>query len=508
MVGRRWLVGALALLLSALLAGPPGAAAGQGAEERGRVDWEAAGWLDDLAAARARARQVGKPVFVYFDAEWCSWCHQYEAETLSRARVQRTLRAETVPVRLDWDARRDLVNRYGGRGLPFNVLLAPDGRVLRTFTGILPPQELIALVRDIPEAEPGPEEPETTPSGLGRAGYEAYRSAFLEHVERLYAPDVGTLAGRYETGTGLKRTQPRTWMWLEGRPGWSERAREARAVEVERLLDPLDGGFFYYVDPHRPEAHRETAKLLEHNAWMVAWLAGSDRHRVRNAAWSGWFFLRITLWDAENGGFWRARIADAEYYARPASERLARRAPPVDRAKLADANAQAALALLRAGRRLEDPALAEHARGALDYVLAELLHEGRLYHSLRDGERAVAGLPEDLFWVLIAGDAVQEQAAEAWRAERLGAVATLAARWLDERMEEGGGSPRGEVAALAARACGLRERYPVLPAGCREWALERLALGPETRPDWLVPGLRAWEARLGERDGRGSVKVP
>ncbi|MFP4560306.1 MAG: thioredoxin family protein [Thiohalorhabdus sp.] len=501
MSGHGWLGAGLALLLGVLLAAAPAAAPGQG-EAPARVDWEAAGWLDDLSAAQKRARQAGKPVFVYFDAEWCSWCHRYEAETLSEPRVQRALRAATVPVRLDWDARRDLVQRFGGRGLPFNVLLAPDGRVLRTFTGILPPAELIALVRDIPEAAPAPEESAITPSGLGRPDYEAFRGAFLEHVERLYAPDVGTLAGRYETGTGLKRTQPRTWMWLAGRPGWAERAREARTAEVERLLDPLDGGFFYYVDPHRPEAHRETAKLLEHNAWMVAWLAGSDRQRVRNAAWSGWFFLRITLWDAENGGFWRARIADADYYARPASERLARRAPPVDRAKLADANAQAALALLRAGRRLEDPTLAEHARGALDFVLEELLHEGRLYHSLRDGERVVADLPEDLFWVLIAGDAVQEQATEAGRAERLEAVAGLTARWLDERMEEGGGVPSGETAALAARACGLRERYPQLPEGCREWALERLALGPETRPDWLIPGLRAWEERAGPTDRR------
>ena len=77
-------------------------------------------------------------------------------------------------------------------------------------------------------------------------------------------------------------------------------------------------------------------------------------------------------------------------------------------------------------------------------------------------------------------------------------VAGLAAQWLRPRMAEGneGNPPRTEVVALAARVCSRRERYPALPEGCRDWALRRLALRPETRPDWLIPGLRAWQARL------------
>jgi hypothetical protein len=74
-------------------------------------------------------------------------------------------------------------------------------------------------------------------------------------------------------------------------------------------------------------------------------------------------------------------------------------------------------------------------------------------------------------------------------------VAERAAEWLERRMGEES-VPRSELAALAARACGLRARYPALPAGCQGWALRHLTLRPETRPDWLIPGLRAWQARL------------
>lgn len=481
-------------LLAALVGAGPARAAGP--------DWEAAGWHGDWAAARAEARSSGRPLFLYFDAAWCSWCRRYERETLSRPRVQRILRRETVPVRLDWDARSDLVSRYGGRGLPFNVLLAPDGAVLRTFTGILAPEDLFALVRRIPAEGRAVDRPGRRPDpSLDRAAYRDFRQAFLDHLERLYDPALGTLAGRYATGRGLKRAQPRTWLWLMERPDWRERAARAARRERERLLDAVDGGFFYYVDPHRDAAHRETAKLAEHNAWMAAWLARAGTQfgegESRWAALSGWFFLAEILRDRATGGFWRAQVADGAYYALEPARRLEEAAPPVDRILRSDVNAEVAQALLRVAESLGRPAAAAQGTAALDFVLRAMLRGDRLHHSRRDGQWGPSNLPGDLLRVLVAGHAVQRREADAGRGRRLAVVAERAAAWLRRAMAEDT-VPRPELAALAARACGLRERYPALPDGCQEWALRRLALRPETRPDWLIPGLRAWEARLAE----------
>lgn len=473
----------VALMLALSLGGPAGAA-----------DL----WRQDLAAARAEARRSGQPLFLYFDAAWCSWCHRYERQTLSDPGVRRVLAERTVPVRIDWDARPDLVNRYGGRGLPFNVLLAPDGRVLRRFTGILAPADLIALLE-----RPGPspaaerEGDRLRPRSLDAAAFRDFRAAFLDHLGRLYDPALGTLAGRFATGAGLKRPQPRTWLWLETAGLWPRRRQRAAGVDAGRLLDRLDGGFFYYVDPHRPDGHRETAKLLETNAWLTAWLAG-EGGLPRLAAQSGWFFLRGTLWDPR-GGFWRARIADADYYALPVAERLRATPPPVQRVKLAGANAGAARALLRGADRLGRPELAAAAARTLDFVLEVMRRNGRLYHRLQDGRLDVPGLPADRFRVLAAGAELQDRRPDPDRARRLRQVARQAARWLAERMEGEGAALRPELAGLVAEACGRRDHYPGLPRGCRDWALRRLTLGPETRPDWLIPGLRAWRQRLDRR---------
>jgi hypothetical protein len=452
-------------------------------------------WHRDLATAQAEARRLDKPVFVYFDAAWCSWCHRYERQTLQTPEVRRALRRHAVPVRIDWDARADLVHRFGGRGLPFNVLLAPDGQVVRTFTGILAPDDLIALLRRPAAGEDEPAAPIQRPQSLDAAAYRAFRDAFLAHLDRLYDPALGTLAGRFATGTGLKRPQPRTWLWLADNGLWPERRRRAARADAGRLLDRLDGGFFYYVDPHRPDSHLETAKLLEPNAWLAAWLADTPG-QPRLAAQSGWFFLNGVL-RAPAGGFWRAQVADADYYAQPVAQRLRRAPPPVQRLKLAGANAEAALALVRVGRRLDRPQAAAAARGALDFVLARMWRAGRLHRTWRPSGPAGPELPGDLLRVLVAGAAVQAAAPDPQRATRLGRVADKAAAWLAGRMAV---SPppslRPELAGWAARACGLRARYPQLPDGCQGWALRRLALAAETRPDWLVPGLRAWRQRL------------
>ena len=454
-------------------------------------------WRHDLEVARAEAQGADKPLFLYFDADWCSWCHRYERETLQAPRVRNALRRHTVPVRIDWDARPDLVQRFGGRGLPFNVVLGPAGRVKRSFTGILSPDDLIALLRR-PEGSGAavPADKGVRPQGVGAPAYRSFRTAFLAHLERLYTPDRGTLAGRFETGTGLKRPQALTWLWLEDAGLWPDRRARAARANAERLLDRLEGGFFYYVDPHRPDAHVETAKLLEPNAWLTAWLAGYPGEPSL-AAQSGWFFLRDDLW-GRTGGFWRGRIADAAYYEQSASQRLDQSAPAVDRVKLAGANAEAAQALLRAAERLDRSELEAYAEGALDYVLETMWREGHLYHVRRDGRLEVADLPGDLFRVLAVGAALQKRRPDPDRGRRLARLAANAADWLEARKTGNGSQPSTELAGWVALACGHRDRFPQLPEGCQRWALERLTLGPETRPNWLVPGLRAWRMRLRE----------
>lgn len=466
--------------------------------------WRPAGWEIRFEEALARAKAINRPVFVYFDAEWCSWCQQYKRDTLNTPAVRRALAREFVPVVVDFDARPDLMQRFGGKGLPYTVLLAPDGRVLNRFVGVITPADLLELLRTTRALQPAASPPPLAISEvvrvttLDRAGYEAFRSAWLERLEELYDPERRTFAGRFETGATLKRPTPLTWIYLLEHGLWPQRVREAARAERERLWDRLDGGFFNFLDPAREE-YLETSKLLEANAWIIAWqaLAGKTDPAARTHARAGWYYLREVLWDAEHGGFFQAQIADNAYYRLPPRERLRRRPPPLQRLKRTDTNAQAVWALVRAGQASGEREWLAHAVRTLDFLLERMMPDGRLYHLWQDGRLSVPALPQDVFWLLAAAGAVEEAYPQWRRHPNLVAVEAEAARYLAAHRREGSTAVDvpldNELAGLIAWTA---QRWG-LPATSRDWALRRLTLEAETAPDELVFGLMAWERALG-----------
>ena len=60
-------------------------------------------WLDDVEAGFAVAGATGKPVFLYWGAEWCPYCADLKAHVFARRDVQEKLKL-FVPVYLDGDS--------------------------------------------------------------------------------------------------------------------------------------------------------------------------------------------------------------------------------------------------------------------------------------------------------------------------------------------------------------------------------------------------------------------
>ncbi|MDH3311244.1 MAG: thioredoxin family protein [Gammaproteobacteria bacterium] len=465
-------------------------------------------WVEGFEAGLTQARERQRPVFVYFDAVWCSWCQRYKRDTLETPQVRQLLAQHYVATRVDFDARPDLVKRYDVRGLPYTLILSPSGEVLNGFVGILTPKDMSDLLREFAaRTEPtlAREIPDIVArsGNLDRAGFEKFRRSFLEHITHLYDPQHGTLAGRFETGATLKRPSPLTWMYLANQEPWRERARRAALVEHKRLHDPVGGGFFNFLDPSQPGGdYTESSKLLEGNAWLIAWFArvGANNAELKQAAAEGWRFLRERLWDAREGGFWQAQVADQRYYAIPPAQRRRATMPPLDHMKRADTNAQAAWALVQYARASGDRRALEYATGALDYVLATLWRDGRLYHHWRDGMLSTPDVPLDWFWVLGAGAEIELVRPEAARRQRLQEISALAANWLRHEMRTTNlelADP--ELMGLIAWVSQYQSLFPQIPGQSREWAIRRLHLRADTAPDDVVFGLQAWEQALKQK---------
>jgi thiol-disulfide isomerase/thioredoxin len=98
------------------------------------------GWLDDLAAAHARARTENKPILVDLWAEWCTWCKRLEQDVFSTP-VFKQYANGFVLLRVDTDDGAEgtrLMVDYEVESLPTTLILSPDLIKLGELQGYLP----------------------------------------------------------------------------------------------------------------------------------------------------------------------------------------------------------------------------------------------------------------------------------------------------------------------------------------------------------------------------------
>jgi len=96
------------------------------------IDW----YAGDVDAAFAEAKSAGKPIFLYWGAEWCPPCAQIKSTIFNKREFQERSKL-FVPVYLDGDtpsAQRH-GERFGVVGYPTMILFRPDGTEITRLPG-------------------------------------------------------------------------------------------------------------------------------------------------------------------------------------------------------------------------------------------------------------------------------------------------------------------------------------------------------------------------------------
>lgn len=99
----------------------------------------------------ATLRSEGRPVFLYFTADWCLTCKVNEASSIERPAARMAFeRADVAVMRGDWTLRDPAITRFldqqGSAGVPLYLYYAPGAREPRQLPQILTPQLLEDVV--------------------------------------------------------------------------------------------------------------------------------------------------------------------------------------------------------------------------------------------------------------------------------------------------------------------------------------------------------------------------
>ena len=115
-----------------------------------RVDArEAFTWQRDLEQAKREAAQTNRLVLVHFWAPWCGPCKRLEREVFSRPSVAEAVSANYVTVKVSVDDNRALAGTYGVRSIPADVILTPDGKVVKLLQSPATPDQYAGVMGQI-----------------------------------------------------------------------------------------------------------------------------------------------------------------------------------------------------------------------------------------------------------------------------------------------------------------------------------------------------------------------
>ena len=110
------------------------------------------GWVTNLSEAKTMAKEQGKPMFIDFHADWCSWCRRMDLDTYANKQVA-DMAKNFICVKIDTQEQSDVAENYRIRGLPSTVFLTAEAKIIETIPGYIPPEKFLEKLKQILDAQ-------------------------------------------------------------------------------------------------------------------------------------------------------------------------------------------------------------------------------------------------------------------------------------------------------------------------------------------------------------------
>ena len=117
---------------------------GRGVAEESTIRSRSISWRTSYARAAEEAVKSERPLLIEFTAVWCGACRQMQQLTFSNSRVIDRVQDAYIPLVIDADAHRDLVDSFHIQAFPTTLIVSPELKILKRFTGFQPASTLLA----------------------------------------------------------------------------------------------------------------------------------------------------------------------------------------------------------------------------------------------------------------------------------------------------------------------------------------------------------------------------
>lgn len=362
------------------------------------VRWQE--WSEDVLRV---AQQERRPVLLSIVASWCHFCRDMDATTWADSQVQAAVVEHAIAVRVDKDEHPEVDARFGQGGWPSTVVVSPDGETLGGGTW-LDAQEVVTLLADaarrVRTEGPTRQAPRLLPSQpTGRLD-----ASVLPAIEAALLAQFDARHGGFGTGQKFPHPEALDFAILRQSERGNPRLREVLEKTLAHMAegglhDTVEGGFFRFCRG-RDWRQPHTEKLLETQAGLARnyleagqLMQRGDFLEIGEATIDA--MLRLFL-DPQVKLCRAGLDADDEYYARDAAGRKTRRRPAPDGRHLADGNARAVSALLKAGAVLRRDDLTQAGLDLAAALVSHLWRPGHgISHCAEEGGRLLPGLLRD-----------------------------------------------------------------------------------------------------------------
>ena len=104
-------------------------------------------WVESTQMAASLARRSRLPIVAFVTSDHCGYCRKMVQNSWSNPSIIQQVESAFVPLKMRADRDSRLIASLGIRAFPTTILFTPEGKIIHSVPGYLPPNRLAGLLR-------------------------------------------------------------------------------------------------------------------------------------------------------------------------------------------------------------------------------------------------------------------------------------------------------------------------------------------------------------------------